>query len=50
MALVDCDFFSESLEVGASVTVVLPQETEAQVGVDAPARSSGELPVLYLLH
>ena len=35
MALVDCDFFSESLEVGTSVTVVLPQETEAQIGVDA---------------
>ena len=35
MALVDCDFFSESLEVGTSVTVVLPQATEAQIGVDA---------------
>jgi S-formylglutathione hydrolase FrmB len=50
MALVDCDFFSESLEVGTSVTVVLPQETEAQIGVDAVARTSAEMPVLYLLH
>ena len=50
MALVDCDFFSESLEVGTSVTVVLPQETEAQIGVDATARTSAEMPVLYLLH
>ena len=48
MALVDCDFFSESLEVGTSVTVVLPQATEAQIGVDATARhergDAGPLP------
>ncbi len=50
MALVDCDFYSESLEIGASVTVVLPQATETQIGVDAAAGPSGDLPVLYLLH
>jgi S-formylglutathione hydrolase FrmB len=50
VALVDCDFFSEALEVGTSATVVLPQVTEAQIGVDTPTRSDGELPVLYLLH
>ena len=33
MALITCDFFSESLEFGQSMTVVLPQATEAQVGV-----------------
>jgi S-formylglutathione hydrolase FrmB len=49
MALVTCDFFSEALMVGTSVTVVLPQETEEQIGlVDNPV--DGLPPVLYLLH
>jgi putative tributyrin esterase len=50
MAQVDCDFYSESLEMGASVSVVLPQPTETQIGVDAAAGAGGDLPVLYLLH
>lgn len=49
MALVRCDFFSEALELSTSMTVVLPQATQTQIGMsgvagDAPA------PVLYLLH
>ena len=49
MALVTCDFFSESLMVGTSMTVVLPQETEEQIGlIDQPL--DGPPPVLYLLH
>lgn len=52
MALLTCDFFSEVLEVGTSMTVVLPQATTEQIGVaggddggrDAPP------PLLYLLH
>ena len=47
MALIRCDFFSEALELGTSMTVLLPQPNSAQVGVagqpgDAPP------PVLYL--
>ena len=47
MALITCDFFSESLERGTSMTVVLPQPTEEQIGVrrgraDGPA--AGALP------
>lgn len=49
MAFLTCDFFSDALEVGTSVSVVLPQATEGQVGVDAGA-GSGPPPVLYLLH
>lgn len=49
MALLSCDFFSEALEVGVSVTVVLPQATQAQIGV-TERRVSGPPPVLYLLH
>jgi S-formylglutathione hydrolase FrmB len=39
MALIRCDFFSEVLELGTSMTVLLPQEPAA-----------GPPPVLYLLH
>ena len=49
MALLTCDFFSEALEVGTSMTVVLPQQTSEQIGV-AAATDDGPPPVLYLLH
>jgi S-formylglutathione hydrolase FrmB len=51
MALLSCDFFAETLEVGTSMTVVLPQQTAEQIGVasaaDTPAHG---FPLLYLLH
>jgi putative tributyrin esterase len=52
MALLRCDFFSDVLEVGTSMTVLLPQASEAQVGVTAPGsgRADDGFPVLYLLH
>ena len=51
MALITCDFFSESLELGQSMTVVLPQATRAQVGVTSAGGADGDgPPVLYLLH
>jgi putative tributyrin esterase len=51
MALITCDFFSESLEFGQSMTVVLPQATEGQVGVTSAGGGDGDgPPVLYLLH
>ena len=51
MALVRCDFFSEVLELGTSMTVLLPQAGEAQIGVatGSTAREEG-FPLLYLLH
>ncbi len=49
MALIHCDFFSESLALSTSMTVLLPQSPGAQIGVDAHA-ASGPPPVLYLLH
>jgi putative tributyrin esterase len=49
MALLTCDLFSESLRRGTSVTVVLPQPTEEQIGV-AETEVDGPPPVLYLLH
>jgi S-formylglutathione hydrolase FrmB len=50
MALLTCDFFSEALELGTSITVVLPQPTVGQVGVDPGADADAPPPLLYLLH
>lgn len=50
MALVTCNFFSDALEVGCTMNVVLPQPTEEQIGVDGDAVPQTDFPVLYLLH
>jgi putative tributyrin esterase len=49
MALLQCNFFSDVLQMGTSMTVLLPQATSAQVGMTGTARV-GDPPVLYLLH
>jgi putative tributyrin esterase len=49
VAQLTCDFFSDALEVGTSMTVVLPQPTEGQIGVDGGG-TTGPPPLLYLLH
>jgi len=49
MALIRCDFFAESLALGTSMTVLLPQPSAAQVGVTGQ-ESDAPPPVLYLLH
>jgi putative tributyrin esterase len=49
MAFLTCDFFSEALQVATSISVVLPQPTDDQIGVSEVA-SDGPPPLLYLLH
>ena len=49
MAHLRVDFFSESLSLSTSMTVLLPQRTTTQIGMGG-ARSDGPPPVLYLLH
>ncbi len=49
MALVRCDFFSEVLRLSTSMTVILPQETSAQIGMRGTARGAAA-PTLFLLH
>jgi putative tributyrin esterase len=49
MALIQCSFFSEALELGTHLTVLLPQPAAAQVGV-AGTSGAAAPPVLYLLH
>lgn len=49
MALIQCDFASESLGMACSMNVILPQATPSQVGLKGVSRGQ-EPPVLYLLH
>ena len=48
MALLRCDFFSETLGLSTSMTVILPQQTSGQIGMTGA--TAAEIPVLYLLH
>lgn len=50
MALIQCDFFSETLELSTSMTVILPQQTRTQIGLAGAATGPAGAPVLYLLH
>lgn len=50
MALINCDFFSESLGLSCSMNVILPQKSSAaMIGMDG-CSGDGKHPVLYLLH
>jgi putative tributyrin esterase len=49
MALLQCNFFSDSLSLSTSMTVILPQQTANQIGM-ASTVAAGPVPVLYLLH
>jgi S-formylglutathione hydrolase FrmB len=48
MARMRCDFFSETLGLSTSMTVILPQQTSGQIGMTGTTTT--EVPVLYLLH
>lgn len=49
MALIQCDFASETLGMACSMNVILPQAAPSQVGMGGVSRG-GKHPVLYLLH
>lgn len=49
MALIQCQFFSEALGISTQITVILPQQTAGQIGMQGTT-GSGKHPVLYLLH
>jgi S-formylglutathione hydrolase FrmB len=49
LALITCNFFSDTLGLSTSMTVILPQQTSSQIGMNN--RSSQKLhKTLYLLH
>lgn len=49
MALINCDFFSNVLGVSTSITVILPQDTSKQIGMNGSVKKD-KYPTLYLLH
>src|SRR5918912_1351984 len=49
MALLRCDVFSDALGLSTSLTVILPQPTTTQIGLEGDAGAAPP-PVLYLLH
>ncbi len=49
MAFMQCDFFSEVLQVSTSMNVLIPQQTKSQIGLQTNTRSEKH-PTLYLLH
>jgi putative tributyrin esterase len=49
VAVLRCDFFSDTLSLSTSMTVILPQSTTTQIGLTGSS-PQGEPPVLYLLH
>ncbi len=50
MALLRCDFFSDALGLSTSMTVILPQKTYTQIGMDSAGGARELYPTLYLLH
>ena len=52
MALIHCDFYSDALGLSTSMTVILPEATESQIGLRGSASTPGGdgFPTLYLLH
>ena len=49
MALLDVNFFAESLGLNTAATVILPQNTTTQIGLKVKG-GDGPIPTLYLLH
>ena len=49
MALFESHFFSDTLGLSVSCHVLLPQQTQRQIGMDGSGRSAA-IPTLYLLH
>jgi putative tributyrin esterase len=49
MALIKCDFYSEVLNLSTSMTVILPQQTTTQIGMENK-QVTNKHQTLYLLH
>ena len=51
MALIQCKFYSEVLKLSTSMTVILPQQTRSQIGMEGRSGEGGDKhQTLYLLH
>ena len=49
MALMRCSFYSDALSLSTTMTVIMPQATQTQIGMTGRATEAPP-PVLYLLH
>ena len=49
MALIHCDFYSDVLGISTSMDVILPQNTDSQIGMETKSFNDKH-PTLYLLH
>ena len=49
MALIQCQFFSDVLQLSTSMTVILPEQTKEQIGLTSQ-KLNGKHQTLYLLH
>ncbi|GKU82084.1 alpha/beta hydrolase family protein [Niallia sp. NCCP-28] len=49
MALIQCQFFSDVLQLSTSMTVILPEQTKTQIGLENN-KAEGKHQTLYLLH
>ena len=49
MALIRCNFFSETLGMSTAMDVILPESASGQIGMDT-RETGGEPPCLWLLH
>lgn len=51
MAYIQCKFYSEVLKLSTSMTVILPQQTSSQIGMESAGGEEGRKhQTLYLLH
>ncbi len=51
MALIECKFYSEVLKLSTSMTVILPQQTYSQIGMEGRGNDGDDKhQTLYLLH
>lgn len=50
MALIKCDFFSDSIGMSSSMHVILPQQSKTQIGMDSAKALQNKFPCLLLLH
>lgn len=49
MAMITCRFYSEALQLSSTMTVILPQQTQTQIGMHSRT-DADKHPTLYLLH
>jgi putative tributyrin esterase len=49
MAFIQCNFYSEALGLSTSMSVILPQQTQTQIGMTGNVNAAKH-PTLYLLH